>query len=141
VPPALKQAGEIADTGVKAAIVATSPQYVFMAGAAVVEAAPTVSSSTTQVTNAVNTVTTKAYVAGSTALTAASTAIQNGYQSAVNLARQAAVTVDTLRSSGGAFNAAKDVVQAATSSRTPPAPNKFGATRLVIKLAIKLLFH
>src|SRR6266704_419327 len=136
----LSNAGKEAAVGVKAAMVVTSPQYAFMAGAAVVEAAPTVSTATSQVTTAVNTATTSAYVQATTALSAAGAAIQNGYQSAVNLAKQAAVTVDTLRSGGGAINAARDIVQAATSNRTPPAPNKFGAAGLAIKIAIKLLF-
>jgi RHS repeat-associated protein len=145
----LSNAGKEADVGVKAAMVVTSPQYAFMAGAAVVEAAPAVSTATSQVTTAVNTATTSAYVQATTALSAAGTAISNGattlanvagnaYRAASNFALQQAVRIDTLRSGGGALNGARDFVQAATSNRTPPAPNKFGAAGFVLKVVLKI---
>jgi hypothetical protein len=79
-----------------------------------------------QVKAAVDTASINVYVRATTALSATGAAIQNGYRSAVNLANRAAVTVDNLTSSGGTINKVRDIVQAATSNRTPPAPNKFG---------------
>ncbi len=134
---ALVQAGKMGDAGVKAGLAVVGAEGA-VAGAVV--AAPAVAAAGSQAATAINTAATSAYVQATTALSAAGAAIQNGYQSAVNLAKQAVVTVDTLRSGGGAINAARDFVQAATSNRTPPAPNKFGAAGLAVKVAIKLLF-
>jgi hypothetical protein len=125
------------DAGVKAGLAVVGAEAA-VAGAVV--AAPTVAAAGSQAYAAVNTATTSAYVQATTTISAAGAAIQKGYQSAVNLAQQAAVKVDTFRSGGGAINGARDLLQAATSNRTPPARNNFGAVGLAIKIAIKLLF-
>jgi hypothetical protein len=123
------------DAGVKAGLVVVGGEA---ATAGAVVAAPAVAAAGGQAATAINTVTTSAYVQATTALSAAGTAIGNTYRAGVELAQRAVVTIDTLKSGGGAFNATRQVVQAATSSRTPPAPNKFGAVGLAIRIAIKL---
>jgi hypothetical protein len=128
------------DAGVKAGLVVVGGEAavagaVVAAPAVVAAASPTVASVTTAVTNA----SINAYVTTTSAIATAGAAIQNGARAVINASSQLAVRIDTLKSGGGAFNAAGQVVQAATSSSRPPAPNKFGAVGLAIKIAIKLL--
>jgi hypothetical protein len=96
----------------------------------------------------VNTVSTQAYVAGSTALTAAGTAIANGasaaYNGIINTAQaaqaatfRAAVWVDTLRSGGGGVKAASDFVQGMTSRSRVPG-NNAGAAGFATSQVLKL---
>src|SRR6266852_5688190 len=85
---ALKQAGQMGDAGVKAGLAVVGAEAA-VAGAVV--AAPAVAAAGSQAATAINTATTSAYVQATTALSAAGAAIQNGYQSAVNLVKQAVV--------------------------------------------------
>ncbi len=140
----LSSAGKEADVGVNAAMVVTSPQYAVMAGVAVAGAAPTVTSTASQVITTVNTVSTQAYVATTSALATAGAAIGNTYRAGVELVQRGVVTVDTLRSGGGGINAAVNFVQgyrASTSQapRQPPPMNSAGATGFFVGLAKRLL--
>ena len=138
---ALVQAGKMGDAGVKAGLAVVGLEAA-VAGAVV--AAPTVAAAGGQAVTAINTATTSAYVQATTALSAAGTAISNAagnaYRAVSNFTLQQAVKIDTMTSGGGVLGKAKDFVQAATSNRTPPAPNKFGAAGLVVKAAIKIFF-
>jgi hypothetical protein len=88
---------------------------------------------------------TSAYVQATTALSGAGAALGNGlgsaYRAASNFAMLQTVKIDTLTFGGGAFGKAEDFVQAATSNKTQPAPNKFGAAGLLLRAAIKPFFR
>jgi RHS repeat-associated protein len=136
----LQHAGQMGDAGVKAGLAVVGAEAAVATG---VVAAPTVAAT-------VNTATTSAYVQATTALSAAGTAIANGaratYNTVINTAQaaqaatyRAAVWVDTLKSGGGAFNAASNFVQgynAATSAapRQPPPNNTAGGAGFVVGL-------
>jgi len=134
---------EMAEPGVKAAMVVTSPQYAVMAGAAVVGAAPTVTSTASQVITTVNTVSTQAYVATTSALATAGAAIGNAYRAGVEIAQRAVVTIDTLKSGGGAFNGAASFVQGynagSATPRQPPPNNSAGLAGYAVRLVQRLI--
>lgn len=135
----LHQAGQTADTGVKAGLVVAGVET----GAVVaVVAAPTVAAVSTQVGTVVNTATTSAYVQATTTLSAVGTAISNAYAAGTQLARQGIVAVDTLKPGGGAIQAATDFASGLVpGARTPN--NVYGQagrfTRTVFTLAAKFI--
>jgi hypothetical protein len=112
----LSNAGKEADVGVKAAMVATSPQYAFMAGAAIVEATPAVSTAATQVKAAVDTASISVYVRVTTAVSAATGAI--GEAARTTTQRAATLLNSAPGGAPGAFKAAGDFVRAAVSPRS-----------------------
>jgi RHS repeat-associated protein len=142
---ALIQAGKMGDAGVKAGLVVVGGEAaiagaVVAAPAVAAAASPTITTVSTAVTNA----SISAYVATTSALATAGTAISNTYAGAIQFARQAAVTIDTLKSGGGAINAAANFVQGYRAStslapRQPPPQNSAGAAGFLVGLVKRVI--
>jgi RHS repeat-associated protein len=139
---ALKQAGQMGDAGVKAGLAVVGAEAA-VAGAVV--AAPAVAAAGSQAATAINTATTSAYVQATTALSAAGTAIGNAYRAGVELAQRAVVTIDTLKSGGGAFNRAANFAQGynagSPTPRQPPPPNSAGLAGFVVRLVERMIMQ
>jgi len=135
----LVQAGNQADAGVKAAMVVTSPQYAVMAAAAVVEAAPAVTSATRTATTAVNNASINVYVRVTTAATSAATAASTAATNAGGAISNAVARVAT----SPALSNAQAFLKGALSTTNPPPQNWAGisgrAARLVYEIGKRLL--
>jgi len=148
---ALVQAGKTGQTGVNLGLAVTGGELLIAGGviaapAVAAATAPTITSVSTTVTNAsisAYVTTTSAVATASTVIgnvaSRAQTALTNAAASANTAVLRAGVWADNLKPGGGAINAARDFIQAATSSRTPPAPNNYGLAGFAVKVAIKVL--
>ena len=125
---ALKLAGNMGDAGVKAGLVVVGAEAA-AAGAVVAAPAaiPAVSSTASQV-----------LTTATSALAAARTAMNNAATAGLNFAKQVVVTVDTVRSGGGALQAVADFGRALTPGAGTP-NNPAGRYGFAVKAALRLL--